>query len=135
MLFNSKGFPVAFNELSSYMQTKICMCAPSIYGPYPKEEWYKGWIARCSVCKKHRHHRVHQCVSCSDIFIKDFRHPAWNWRNTKCWRCLEREDPDLVYNEHPAQADPCKIPGSVKTEHQMLELAAGPSVFSFKRNA
>ncbi len=125
--------PLPIREMSSYQQSLICKCSTGdIYGPFPPQEWIRGgWYPICSQCRKPHWHKLHQCVSCSDIFLKDFRHPGWNWKNPKCWECLEREDPDFVCDEWPAQKDPCKIPSRTKTERQFLQLAEGPSVFSW----
>jgi hypothetical protein len=121
-------------DYPSYWRSKICTCAHSVYGYYG--EYPVTLIdGRCSKCRKHRNHILHTCISCNEIFAKDFKHPGFDWKMPECWECLER-NPDYVCQNYPEQVieyniQQGKVPSKIKKESEMLRLAEGPSVFSF----
>lgn len=77
-----------FSELPYSALKLICTESSSIYGPYPKANWDKGFIGLCSSCNKPRIHKLYICGLCEEYFIKDFKHPGFCWKDPICWDCL-----------------------------------------------
>lgn len=56
----------------------------------------------CAKCKKPFYQYLHKCAYCETIFVKNFRHPAFDHREPWCWNCLEANKPDEICTRYPA---------------------------------
>lgn len=130
-------------QIPEYWRTKICICGQDLfglmYGPYPPIKDIphpKSGYAVCSVCGKLRWEHLWECTDCSEVFLRDFAHPGFDWKAPKCWECLE-QNPDFVCTNYPQSVveihiNKGKRKGSAKKESELLKLAQRPSVFSFR---
>lgn len=135
-------------DIPEYWRDKFCHCNrafnellyASVLNPYPPIDYSphpKSGYPVCSECRKLRWEHLWECISCEEIFLRDFNHPGFDWKFPKCWECLERDDPDYICTNYPQGVIEINIQkgkrkGTVKKESEMLKLAQLPSVFSFR---
>jgi hypothetical protein len=120
---------INWDEFPSYYLSKICTCPPNVYGPYPPIDikWDRGFVATCSECHKPHAHLLDICNCCDEVFLKDFKHPGFDWKDPRCWQCLELAPDYIATGRH----DDRKSLPRTKKESEFRKLAEGPSVFSF----
>jgi len=69
-----------------------------LHDVHPKMDWDKEV---CSDCRKPRFWKLFDCRKCEKIFIKNFKHPAFDLLIPWCWECLEAFAPDEICQKYP----------------------------------
>lgn len=67
-----------------------------------------GYLAHCGRCRRLLLHYVTKCVNCRNVFLKDFKHPAFCRWMPYCWECVQM-NPDVVC-EHSGTYEVLLIP-------------------------
>lgn len=78
------------------IRDKVCLCKE--FKSYDLNS--KNGLPTC-LCGGILHYMIFQCDSCSDIFLKDFRHPKFCILDPLCWNCIDENPSCSVHTRSP----------------------------------